>query len=72
MKTLTMVGGLEKLALWLQDNIRCETDLCFDDPDTGTDSAMLLPCVEAALALVKAAQSERTPGNAPDNTDRGG
>lgn len=49
-----MVEGLEKLALWLQDNIRCETDLCFDGPD----SAMLLPCVEAALALAKAVQSE--------------
>lgn len=57
-QTLTMVEGLEKLALWLQDNIDCETDLCFDDPETGTNSEMLLPCVEAALKLANAGQPE--------------
>lgn len=57
-QTLTMVEGLEKLALWLQDNIDCETDLCFDDPETGTNSEMLLPCVEAALKLANAVRSD--------------
>jgi len=57
-QTLTMVEGLEKLALWLQDNIDCETDLCFDDPETGTNFGMLLRCVEAALKLANAGQPE--------------
>lgn len=50
MRPLTVVQGLEILASWLEDNIGCETELCFDNPEDGTDSAMLLPCVEAALA----------------------
>ncbi|WP_436883083.1 hypothetical protein [Enterobacter asburiae] len=53
MRTLTVVQGLEILASWLEDNIGCETELCFDNPEDGTDSAMLLPCVEAALAMIK-------------------
>lgn len=57
-RQLTMVEGLEKLAQWLEDNIHCETDLCFDDPETGTNSEMLLPCVEAALTLLKVAMTD--------------
>jgi len=53
MRTLTVVQGLEILASWLEDNIACETELCFDNPEDGTDSGMLLPCVEAALAMIK-------------------
>ncbi|MNC18287.1 hypothetical protein D3C76_491260 [compost metagenome] len=53
-RKLTTAEGLEILALWLEDNVNCESDLCFDDPEIGTDSEMLLPCVQAALKLVKA------------------
>ncbi|OSK88006.1 hypothetical protein ECXG_04203 [Escherichia coli TA447] len=30
----------------------CESEICFDDPEMGTDSAALLPCVEHALAFL--------------------
>ena len=58
-RQLTMVEGLEKLAQWLEDNIHCEADLCFDDPETGTNSEMLLPCVEAALTLLKVTTTDQ-------------
>lgn len=57
-RQLTMVEGQEKLARWLEDNIHCEADLCFDDPETGTNSEMLLPCVEAALTLLKVTMTD--------------
>lgn len=65
MSTLTVVRGLEILALWLEDNIGCESALCFDNPEDGTDSAMLLPCVEAARTMIKHALS-------PSDTECGG
>ena len=49
-KKLTVIEGLAILADWLQDNIDCGSELYFDDPDIRTDSGMLLPCVEAAIA----------------------
>ena len=59
-KKLAVAEGLEILARWLEDNINCETDLIFDNPEEGTDSAMLLPCIEAALALIHAAEENQT------------
>lgn len=52
MKTLTTREGLEILALWLQDNVDMESELIFDNDVDQTDSALLLPCVEAALSLL--------------------
>lgn len=53
MKALTPAEGLDILAAWLQDNIDCESEICFDSPEAGTDSADVLPCVEAALRLFR-------------------
>lgn len=50
---LAVMEGLTILARWLEDNINCESEISFDDPETGTDSEKLLPCVEAALAMIK-------------------
>lgn len=52
--SLAVMEGLTILARWLEDNINCESDICFDDPETGTDSEKILPCVEAALILMSA------------------
>ncbi len=48
-----IIKGLEILASWLEDNINCESTLCFDNPDDGMDSVTLLPCVEAVLKLIR-------------------
>ncbi|MCM7515671.1 hypothetical protein M8R90_22985 [Enterobacter hormaechei] len=32
-KKLAVAEGLEILARWLEDNINCETDLIFDNPE---------------------------------------
>lgn len=47
-----VMEGLTILARWLEDNINCESEICFDDPEAATDSKKILPCVEAALALM--------------------
>lgn len=60
-----VMEGLTILARWLEDNINCESEICFDDPETGTDSEKLLPCVEAALTLMAATlpKDEQEPGS---------
>ncbi|TQI77318.1 hypothetical protein FHU09_5316 [Serratia fonticola] len=32
-----VMEGLTILARWLEDNINCESEFCFDDPEIGTD-----------------------------------
>lgn len=59
MKPLTTEAGLEILALWLEDNVRCESNIIFDNDKDRTDSAALLPCVENALFTVKTLSAER-------------
>ncbi|TQI93638.1 uncharacterized protein DUF957 [Serratia fonticola] len=49
-----VMEGLTILARWLEDNINCESEFCFDDPEIGTDFEKILPCVEAALSLMAA------------------
>ncbi|OKP18812.1 DUF957 domain-containing protein [Serratia fonticola] len=53
-KASVVMEGLTILARWLEGNINCESEICFDDPEVGTDSEKILPCVEAALALMSA------------------
>ncbi|MDD8267923.1 hypothetical protein LAW46_20525 [Escherichia coli] len=50
---LTTEEGLQILICWLQDNIDCGTEIIFDNDDTLTDSATLLPSVEQALNEVR-------------------
>ncbi|HEB6949363.1 TPA: hypothetical protein R0445_003954 [Salmonella enterica subsp. enterica serovar Hvittingfoss] len=50
---LTTEEGLQILICWLQDNIDCGTDIIFDNDNTLTGSAALLPSVEQALNDVR-------------------
>ena len=50
---LTTEEGLQILICWLQNNIDCGTEIIFDNDDTLTDSATLLPSVEQALNEVR-------------------
>ncbi|ECG5643825.1 DUF957 domain-containing protein [Salmonella enterica subsp. enterica serovar Poona] len=50
---LTTEEGLQILICWLQDNIDCGTEIIFDNDDTLTGSAALLPSVEQALNEVR-------------------
>ncbi|ECN6753464.1 hypothetical protein N4D29_004268 [Salmonella enterica subsp. enterica serovar Newport] len=50
---LTTEEGLQILICWLQDNIDCGTEIIFDNGDTLTGSAALLPSVERALNEVR-------------------
>ena len=59
---LAVMEGLTILARWLEVNINCESEICFDDPETGTDSEKILPCVEAALALM----ADTLPNDGPE------
>ncbi|MGG6206278.1 hypothetical protein ACQSFC_25760, partial [Salmonella enterica] len=45
--------GLQILICWLQDNIDCGSEIIFDNDDTLTGSAALLPCLEQALNDVR-------------------
>ena len=48
MLALTTDAALNILIDWLQDNIRCNTDIIFDNDEDNTDSATLLPWIEQA------------------------
>ncbi|HHG8951979.1 TPA: hypothetical protein ACPYVY_000841 [Citrobacter freundii] len=48
MPQLTAETVLNILIDWLQDNIRCESSIIFDNDEDNTDFARLLPWIEQA------------------------
>lgn len=42
-KASVVMEGLTILARWLEGNINCESEICFDDPEVGTDSEKACP-----------------------------
>ncbi|HBT5187633.1 TPA: hypothetical protein ACF21I_004339 [Klebsiella quasipneumoniae subsp. similipneumoniae] len=54
MPELTTEAALNIMTGWLQDNIKCGTEIIFDNDEDNTDSAALLPWIEQALQDVRA------------------
>jgi len=52
MNNAMTVSRLEVLSSWLDDNIKCENDLIFDNDIDATDSDAMYPAVERAAAVL--------------------